>query len=106
MTNMELIAELSDICKRQAAVILAQRYVLEQFGAQVEEEEALWCVKFVARNKKQDEAISAIRSEQTLICYGVLACLKGLKEQGCNGPVTEALEKMEKHLNKAAHGED
>ena len=67
---------------------------------------ALWCVKFVARNKKQDEAISAIRSEQTLICYGVLACLKGLKEQGCNGPVTEALEKMEKHLNKAAHGED
>lgn len=46
MTNMELIAELSDICKRQAAVILAQRYVLEQFGAQVEEEEAL-----AARNR-------------------------------------------------------
>jgi Na+/H+ antiporter NhaD/arsenite permease-like protein len=67
---------------------------------------ALWCFKFVARNKKQDEAISAIRNEQTLICYGVLACLKGLKEQGCNGPVTEALEKLEKHLNKAAHGEE
>ena len=43
--------------------------------------------------------------EQTLICYGVLACLKGLKEQGCNGPVTAALEKMEKHLNQAAHQE-
>ena len=29
-----------------------------------------------------------IRREQTLICYGLLACLQGLKEQGCNGPVT------------------
>ena len=64
---------------------------------------ALWCFKFVARNKKQDEAISAIRNEQTLICYGVLACLKGLKEQGCNGPVTEAINKIEKHLNVQAH---
>ena len=48
MTNMELIAELSDICKRQAAVILAQRYVLEQFGAQVEEE------ALVARNRLRE----------------------------------------------------
>jgi hypothetical protein len=33
----------------------------------------------------------------------VLACLKGLKEQGCDGPVTEALGKLEAHLNQAAH---
>ena len=38
--------------------------------------------------------------------YGILACLKGLKEQGCNGPVTEAVNKIEKHINKAAHDED
>ena len=63
---------------------------------------ALWCHRFVLRNKK-DEAIAAIRNEQTLICYGVLACLKGLKEKGCNGPVTAALDKLEKHLNQAAH---
>lgn len=61
-------------------------------------------VKFVVRQKKQDEELKAIRSENTLICYGVLACLKGLREQGCNGPVTEAQDKLEKHLNKAAHG--
>lgn len=66
----------------------------------------LWLFKFVERNKKQDEAIAAIRKEQTLICYGVLACLKGLKEQGCNGPVTAALDKLEKHLNQAAHEEE
>lgn len=41
MSSTELIAELTDICIRQAEVIKAQAYVLEQFGAQVREEEAL-----------------------------------------------------------------
>ncbi|WP_303997220.1 hypothetical protein [Desulfovibrio piger] len=59
--------------------------------------------KFVERDKQQVAKIQAIQKEQTLICYGVLACLKGLKEQGCNGPVTDALDKIEKHLNQAAH---
>ena len=67
---------------------------------------ALWAVKFVDRQKKQDQELTAIRKEQTLICYGVMACLKGLKEQGCDGPVTAALDKLEKHLNQAAHEED
>ena len=66
----------------------------------------LWCFRFVERNRKQDEELKTIRKEQTLICYGVLACLKGLKEQGCNGPVTAALDKLEKHLNQAAHDEE
>ena len=34
---------------------------------------------------------------------GILACLKGLKEQGCDGPVTDAITKIEKHINQAAH---
>ena len=58
---------------------------------------------FVQRQKKQDELIQAVQAEQQLLTYGVLACLKGLKEQGCNGPVTEAINKIEKHLNEAAH---
>lgn len=62
-----------------------------------------WCVKFVNRQKKQDEELLATRKELTVLCYGVLACLKGLQEQGCNGPVTEARNRLEKHLNKAAH---
>lgn len=41
MKKTELIAELTDICIRQAEIIKAQAYVLEQFGAQVREEEAL-----------------------------------------------------------------
>lgn len=66
----------------------------------------LWCFKFVERDKRQSKELSAILEEQTVICFGVLACLKGLKEQGCNGPVTAALDKLEKHLNKAAHDEN
>ena len=65
----------------------------------------LWCIKFVQRSRRQHEELKAIRREQTLICYGLLACLQGLKEQGCNGPVTEAMNRIEEHLNQAAHDE-
>lgn len=58
---------------------------------------------FVQRQKKQDEVIHDMQAEQALLTYGVLACLKGLKEQGCNGPVTEAIMKIEKHINEKAH---
>lgn len=47
--------------------------------------------------------MDGIKQEQTLIVYGLLACLKGLSEQGCNGPVTEAIGALEKHLNQKAH---
>ena len=71
-------------------------------------------VRFIDRQKKQDTELTDLRSlhnadmasmkkEQTLLVYGILACLKGLKEQGCNGPVTEAINKIEKHLNENAH---
>ena len=53
--------------------------------------------------EKHDADVRAIKEEQTLLVYGQLACLKGLKEQGCNGPVTEAIKMIEKHLNKEAH---
>ena len=41
-----------------------------------------------------------------MLCYGIKACLQGLIEQGCDGPCKEALTKLDKHLNQAAHGED
>ena len=57
----------------------------------------------IKHQQEQDKAVAAIKAEQTIIVYGVLACLKGLKEQGCDGPVTDAVDKLEKHLNLAAH---
>lgn len=50
-----------------------------------------------------DDDKKAINEELTLLTFGILACLKGLREQGCNGPVTEAIGKIEKHLNQKAH---
>lgn len=51
------------------------------------------------------QAVQSIKTEQQLLVYGLLACLRGLQEQGCNGPVTEAINKIEKYLNKKAHYE-
>lgn len=64
------------------------------------------CYKWVARQNKQDEDIKTMKSELCLLTYGLLACLKGLKEQGCNGPVTEAIDKIEKRINMAAHEQE
>lgn len=62
--------------------------------------------KWVDRQKIQDKELSETREELTLLTYGVLACLKGLKEQGCNGPVTDAINRIEKYINKQAHKSD
>ena len=71
-------------------------------------------IRWVDKQNEQDRKIqkleshheadvASLKEEQTLLVYGILACLKGLKEQGCNGPVTEAINKYEKYLNQKAH---
>ena len=62
--------------------------------------------RWYLRQNEQDKEIEKMKSEQCLLTYGILACLKGLKEQGCNGPVTEAINKIEKHVNQQAHDQD
>lgn len=59
--------------------------------------------RWYLKQNKQDTEMKQIKDEQCLLVYGVLACLKGMKEQGCNGPVTEAINKIEKHINQQAH---
>lgn len=59
--------------------------------------------RWYLKQEKQDKDIKSIKEEQTLLTYGVLACLKGLKEQGCDGPVTTAINQIEKYINKQAH---
>lgn len=78
-----------------AAAVVAALVALVAYFAKV--------VRWMDRQKKQDKEITAIQEELTLLTYGVLACLKGLKEQGCDGPVTEAVDKIEKHINQRAH---
>lgn len=71
-------------------------------------------VKWLEHQKAQDTAIKelkdrheadtkTIESELAILTYGVLACLKGLQEQGCNGPVSEAVRRIEEYINNKAH---
>ena len=57
-------------------------------------------------NKRQSEVIKEIRAEQTLICCGLRGALQGLIEQGCDGPCKDALQMLDKHLNRSAHKPD
>lgn len=57
----------------------------------------------VKLSKDNEKEIESIKEEQGLLTYGILACLKGLREQGCDGEVTAAIDKIEKHLNEKAH---
>lgn len=71
-------------------------------------------VRWVDKQNKQDKAIAelskhheediaSLKEEQALLVHGVLACLKGLSEKGCNGPVPEAINQFEEYLNQKAH---
>ena len=51
-----------------------------------------------------DSEIAQIKAEQCMLTYCMLATLNGLEQLGANGPVTEAKDKLTKHLNQQAHG--
>ena len=59
--------------------------------------------RWFLKQEKQDKDIKSIKEEQSVLVHGVLACLQGLREQGCNGPVTAAIEQIENHINNQAH---
>ena len=72
------------------AIVVLLNYIKKVFG-------------WFERQDKQDKEIKDIKTEQELLTLGVLACLKGLSEQGCDGAVTEAINKIETHINSKAH---
>lgn len=53
--------------------------------------------------EKHEKDMKSMQEENQLLMYGILSCLKGLQEKGCNGPVTDAVKKIEKYLNAKAH---
>ena len=65
-----------------------------------------YLIKFVlwlTQQKKQDKEIKDINEELTLLTYAIRACLTGLQKLGCDGPVTDAIDKIDKHINQKAH---
>lgn len=66
--------------------------------------------KWLDNQKKQDDEIkelkkeiTSIKTEDTLVCYSLMACLDGLEQLGANHTVPKAKEKLSKHLNLEAH---
>lgn len=68
--------------------------------------------RYFDRKDRKDEVeklkmkVADIEEENCLLCYGISACLDGLEQLGANHTVPLAKKKLEKYLNKKAHGQE
>lgn len=60
-------------------------------------------IRWVDRQKEQDEELRVIRHEQSIITVGVLACLKSIIGEKDEKEVRSAIVLIENHLNDQAH---
>jgi hypothetical protein len=60
-------------------------------------------VRFLQKLGSMDRKLDDLLVSQQHLTKGTLAALKGLKEQGCNGPVAEALLDLEHHMIQQAY---
>lgn len=58
------------------------------------------------RMNRLERELERMKKEDTLVIFALRACLDGLKQQGCNGKVTEAFELLDNHINNAAHDQE
>jgi hypothetical protein len=59
--------------------------------------------KWYLKQQKLEKDIEKLKEEDTLICYGLSACLDGLQQLGANHTVPLAKDKLDKYLNQQAH---
>lgn len=95
------IIAIAGVISALATIGAVARKIMKWFQKQEEQ-----TADIEALRKQEQEDIKAMDEELCLLTYAILACLKGLKERGCNGPVTEAIGKVEKHINQKAHGQE
>lgn len=94
-----------------AAVLLIQRFAkgVRWFDRQERQSTDIEALKHRHEadvEKLENELAEEIRKnnvELQILTRGILACLKGLQEKGCNGPVTETATEIEEYLNAKAH---
>lgn len=94
-----------------AALLLVQRFAK---GVRWFDKQEKQSTDIEALRTKHEADVAALEAELAaeirknneelqLLTYGVLACLKGMQAKGCNGPVTDAVNTIEKYLNQKAH---
>lgn len=94
-----------------AAILLMQRFAngVRWFDKQEKQSTDIQELKQqhdIDVKKLENELAEEIRknnAELQILTRGILACLKGLQEKGCNGPVTETASEIEEYLNVKAH---
>ncbi len=60
-------------------------------------------VRWIDRQKEQDDELANIRHEQAIIMTGLLACLKGILGEVDEKEVKSIIKLTENHLNEKAH---
>lgn len=82
-----------------SGIIILYGYIKKWLKATIKDELDDICNRVTALEK--DSRIN--KEENTILLKGQLACLKGLKEQGCDGPVTNSINEIENYLLRQAH---
>ena len=59
--------------------------------------------RLFSRFERMEKQAAHRKEDSEILLRTQLGVLEGLIEQGCNGPCKDALDKLEKHLNKEAH---
>ena len=54
-------------------------------------------------HEQHEKDLRDVQEELCIVNYAVFAALDALKQQGYNGGVTDARDKLEKHINNKAH---
>lgn len=94
-----------------AAILLVQRFARGVRWFDRQEQQSTDIEKLKSQHEAdvemlENELAAEIRKnnvELQILTRGILACLKGLQEKGCNGPVTETANEIEQYLNQKAH---
>lgn len=74
--------------------------IKKEHGADVQDLQA----EMKELKSQHDGDIVDIRAEQALIIYGLLGALKAFRDNGHNNrTIEDAIDKIEKHLNREAH---
>lgn len=111
MEQMEFVIKLSAFAAAVLALWGIIYAVIKWFQKQEKQSTDIAALKALheadmeAARKKEAEDMQAIKDELCVLSYAMLASLDGLQQLHCNGNVTRAHERLEKHLNQQAHNQ-
>lgn len=76
---------------------------ISEFNSKVDDLHDFTQQSIIQSQSEMDAKLQEIRAEQEMITMCMRAVLDGLHQLNCNGPVTEASEKLDEYLNAQAH---